>query len=410
MFVREFRIRNFMIHQDTTLKLSPLTVFVGPNGGGKSAFFDAMLNFSMVSRGLLPQAFGPYPFSYKATLYRGASTVAKIGYRLTMSKKESDSDSLVYEIEYQQSGLAEDAAMFTIINEKLTKHPAGTILFDRSDPDTFPLSKDLPLENDRSLFSALRQKHMANGTVTEDDLVSYCTQQISRFNKFRLDPSILAAPSRLPEIVEGAAVPFAPRVGYHGEDLASTLYYLADTKAPELELIKEELREIDPEFRDFQFNTIGTDRIAFAIVYADRRQTIPSVRLSAGILIYLGLIVLVMAPNRPPVLMIEEPENGLTPQALKSFYKAARGLAFGEKPDMQSQVLISSHSPYVICEAWNGEDRDFIHQVKIVSGKAQVRKFTDIVAAQQIHLGKEKGERTHLSLSVAENVMSGYWS
>jgi predicted ATPase len=277
MFVREFRIRNFMIHQDTTLKLSPLTVFVGPNGGGKSAFFDAMLNFSMVSRGLLPQAFGPYPFSYKATLYRGASTVAKIGYRLTMSKKESDSDSLVYEIEYQQSGLAEDAAMFTIINEKLTKHPAGTILFDRSDPDTFPLSKDLPLENDRSLFSALRQKHMANGTVTEDDLVSYCTQQISRFNKFRLDPSILAAPSRLPEIVEGAAVPFAPRVGYHGEDLASTLYYLADTKGPELELIKEELREIDPEFRDFQFNTIGTDRIAFAIVYADRRQTIPSV-------------------------------------------------------------------------------------------------------------------------------------
>jgi predicted ATPase len=399
-----------MIHQDTTLKLSPLTVFVGPNGGGKSAFFDAMLNFSMVSRGLLPQAFGPYPFSYKATLYRGASTVAKIGYRLTMSKKESDSDSLVYEIEYQQSGLAEDAAMFTIINEKLTKHPAGTILFDRSDPDTFPLSKDLPLENDRSLFSALRQKHMANGTVTEDDLVSYCTQHISRFNKFRLDPSVLAAPSRLPEIVEGAVVPFAPRVGYHGEDLASTLYYLADTKAPELELIKEELREIDPEFRDFQFNTIGTDRIAFAIVYADRRQTIPSVRLSAGILIYLGLIVLVMAPNRPPVLMIEEPENGLTPQALKSFYKAARGLALGEKPDMQSQVLISSHSPYVICEAWNGEDRDFIHQVKIVSGRAQVRKFTDIVAAQQIHLGKEKGERTHLSLSVAENVMSGYWS
>jgi hypothetical protein len=56
------------IHQDTTVGLLPLTVFVGPNGGGKSAFFDALLNFSMLARGNLRQAFGPYPFSFRAAL------------------------------------------------------------------------------------------------------------------------------------------------------------------------------------------------------------------------------------------------------------------------------------------------------------------------------------------------------
>ena len=413
MYIKEFRIRNYMIHQDTTLKLSPLTVFVGPNGGGKSAFFDAMLNFSMVSRGLLPQAFGPYPFSYQSTLYKGANpSVGRISYKLTMSVKEADTDGLTYEIEYRQSGMADDSPKFTIFNEKLVRQPSGSLLFDRSEPQAYLISKDLPLENDRSLFSALRQRHIAGQPISTDDLVSYATQQISRFNKFRLDPNMLAAPSRLPEIVDEAISPVAPRLGYHGEDLASTLYYLADTKAPELDQIKEELREIDAEFKDFEFNTVGTDRIAFSAIYSDQRKTIPSVRLSAGILMYLGLITLVCSPNRPPVLMIEEPENGLTPPALKSFYKAARSLALGETPPKQSQVLISSHSPYVICEAWNGEDREFIHQVKIVGGKAQIRKFSDIIAAQEIHLAqdKETGKRTHLGLNVAEQVMSGYWS
>ena len=69
-----------------------------------------------------------------------------------------------------------------------------------------------------------------------------------------------------------------------------------------------------PEFDDFEFSTVGTDRIAFALKYTDRRETVPSVRLSSGILIFIGLITLVSTPNRPPVLMIEEPENGLTPK------------------------------------------------------------------------------------------------
>lgn len=51
MYIRDLRIRNYLVHQDTAVSLSPLTVFVGPHGGGKSALFDAMLNFSMVSRG-----------------------------------------------------------------------------------------------------------------------------------------------------------------------------------------------------------------------------------------------------------------------------------------------------------------------------------------------------------------------
>jgi predicted ATPase len=105
--------------------------------------------------------------------------------------------------------------------------------------------------------------------------------------------------------------------------------------------------------------------------------------------------------------MVEEPENGLTPQAIRSFYKCVRELAHSTDPQNRSQVLISSHSPFVICEAWNGDDRDFIYQVKIENGRAVVRKFSEAIAAQGIQLSKVDGKREHLSLSNAAEVMSG---
>ena len=202
-----------------------------------------------------------------------------------------------------------------------------------------------------------------------------------------------------------------PRIGYHGEDLAATLYYLSETQHASYTAICEKVRELVPEFAEFEFNTVGTDRIAFAVLYTDRRQSVPSVRLSSGMLIYIGLIVMVSTPNRPPVLMIEEPENGLTPQAVKSFYQAVRKLAFHESPEHRSQVLLSSHSPFVICEAWNGEDRDFIYQVRVTDGKALVRKFSAVIQEQGIQLAKDAaGQRTQLGLKNAEEIMSGYLS
>jgi predicted ATPase len=401
-----------MIHQDTSIHLLPLTVFVGPNGGGKSAFFDALLNFSMLSRGNLRQAFGPYPYSFRATLYRGANpNLARIGYTASMSRTPNDPVWLDYRIDYAMSGMDEDQPRFTVFTEQLSKQPGNTVLFDRSDPDSFPLSKHLELENDRAMFSAIRQRQMSGEVSNIDELVLYCAQQISKFNRFRLDPYVLAQPTRLPDLPGESVGTAIPRIGYHGEDLAATLYYLSETKAPELGTIRTLLKEIDSEFEDFEFNNVGTDRIAFSLTYSDPRKSVPSVRLSSGILTYLGLVALVSTPSRPPVLMIEEPENGLTPQAVKSFYRAVRSLAHPENTPYRSQVMISSHSPFVICEAWNGEDRDFIFQMKIAGGRSQARKFSEVIAAHHIQVAKDdEGKRTILSLKNAEEIMSGYLS
>lgn len=408
MFLHELRIKNYSIHRESVLKLSPLTVLVGPNGGGKSAAFEALVNFSMISRGNLKQAFGRYPFSYRATLHRGAAATGRISFGVTMSEFQDSAESLNYYIEYSQTGATEDSPIFTIFNETLTKNPGNHRIFDRSDP---PQQLDGLLDNDRPLFSAIRQGQIMGRQLDFDPLVIHCVQQISRFNRFRPEPATLILPSRLPEAPELGTTQPAPRLGYAGEDLAATLYHMKEVSAPELETIKKLIHQIEPSFQDFEFNVLGTDRVGFSVAYSDGRQSIAAPRLSSGMLTFIGLVVLVSSPNRPALMMIEEPENGLTPQAISAFYKGLKALTENPDPAKRSQVIISSHSPFVICEAWNGEDRDFIHQVKINQGRSQIRKFSDVIQQQGIQLGKdESGKRTHLSLKNAEEIMGGRFS
>jgi hypothetical protein len=57
-----------------------------------------------------------------------------------------------------------------------------------------------------------------------------------------------------------------------------------------------------------------------------------------------------------------------------------------------------------------GEDRDFIHQLKVEDGRCVVRKLPDAIKEQGVVLAKDdSGKRTSLGLRNAEEFMSGYY-
>lgn len=294
-------------------------------------------------------------------------------------------------------------------SEILKSLPEGRVIFDRRTPYASPLKRALQyLEKDRGIFAALRTAYLTdNGASSIEAPFAQAAREISRFNRFRLSPYTLAGSSRTPDVSTG--IDAGPRIGHEGEDLAASLYFLQETKNPALEVVVEKIRRLEPEFEGLDFSLLGADRIAFSGSFKDARGVIPAVRMSSGLLLYIGLMVLACSPNRPPVLLIEEPENGLTPKAVGEFYGAIRELAFRPDETQRSQVLVSSHSPFVICEAWNGEDREFVHQVKVVNGQSVIRKFGDAIkeSGAALQSGPKAGT---LGLRTAELVMSGYLS
>jgi hypothetical protein len=360
----------------------------------------------MLSRGSIRQAFGHYPYSYSATKCRGAAGYERIGFDVLMSKTQGQAERLSYTINYSQLGIAEPGnPTFEIKTESLALS-TGAQLFDRDHAAGSRLKQALRyVDSDFGILAAVRKAGF-EGLDDGIQIVSDCAKEIGRFNKFRLAPGELSKPSRIPDLGGEAA----PRLDYEGADLASCLYYMNETDDPALKTIIVEVQEVLPNFEGFEFNVVGVDKVAFSMKFTDGRGSINAARMSHGNLIFLGLMVLTYSQNRPPVMLIEEPENGLTPAALKRFYKAVRALAFREDEGQRSQVIISSHSPFVLCEAWNGEDRNFIHQLKIEEGQCVVRKLTDAIKNQGVLLAKDdEGKRTHLSLRNAEELMSGYY-
>ena len=200
-------------------------------------------------------------------------------------------------------------------------------------------------------------------------LVSHCAREISRINKFRLDPATLARPSRLPDtLTDELQETRPPRLDYSGDGLAGVLYFLAETANPMIDVVAAKVSEAIDGFEGFEFNTVGADRIGFSARFEDSRGIVPAANLSDGTLSLIGLLVLLTNPDRPPVLCLEEPENGLTPRATRAVYEGMVAASGATAPEVPSQVLISSHSPFVICAAWNGDEREFIYQVKPESG------------------------------------------
>ncbi len=409
MYIRSFGVKNFMLHRDTRLNLFPVTVVVGSNNGGKSALFDALLNFSMVSRGRLSQAFGPGPFSFGANKYHGASPAARISFDVALAENGESDEHLRYHISYAQRGGEEGE--YVIFDETLEGGASGNVLFTRSDPDAYKMGNTSAfLTDDRSIFAAIRRAQVAGEYEETDPLVTLCAREISRISKFRLDPTNLARPSKTPDVLTDEESR-APRLDYRGEDLPGVLYYLAETEDPALENIEKVLREVLNGFETFEFNTVGTDRIGFSVRFSDARGIVPAANLSDGTLSLIGMMALLLHPERPSVLCLEEPENGLTPRTTRAVYEAIRGVALDPEVSKRAQIIVSSHSPFVICEAWNGEDRDFIYHMKAENGQALTRTFAEVIERHEIHLEKDKeGKRTHLGLKVADLVLEGYWS
>lgn len=127
-----------------------------------------------------------------------------------------------------------------------------------------------------------------------------------------------------------------------GDNLAAYLYEIKNTQPKNYESIITAIQFAFPDFKDFIFRKTGENvRLLWNDIYAEHYD-FPLSALSDGTLRFIALSTLLLQPNPPKFIIIDEPELGLHPEVIGILAELIK-LA-----SAASQLLISTQSVQLV--------------------------------------------------------------
>ncbi|MCP4424078.1 MAG: AAA family ATPase [Chloroflexi bacterium] len=161
----------------------------------------------------------------------------------------------------------------------------------------------------------------------------------------------------------------SPFVRYNGEGLAPALDYLRNEYPKKFEELQRLLKQVVPGVQEIgikrakvkvsRSRSIEVDGKAFVydhteemsgqevVVSMNSGARIPAHAVSEGTMLTLGLLAVVLHPKRPSLILLDDIEQGLHPQAQKELIGVLKEIIH-LNPDLQ--ILFATHSPYIVDE------------------------------------------------------------
>jgi len=164
---------------------------------------------------------------------------------------------------------------------------------------------------------------------------------ISPVRLLRLDPDAMRQPTNL--IAQGSPLEYSPR----GVGLAAVYDALLSRRLPAFLEISRRFTELFPTARAIQLTNPSQTTKALGVELMDGRS-VGAERLSEGMLYWLAFAALPhLQPT--PLILIEEPENGLHPSRIGDVMHVLREVS------KTSQIILATHHPLVINELQSDE-------------------------------------------------------
>lgn len=107
------------------------------------------------------------------------------------------------------------------------------------------------------------------------------------------------------------------------------------------------VRALVPGLEEVEIATPKPDRRRLDLVIENGFR-IPADQASAGVRLLLFFVALAYHPSPPRLILLEEPENGLHPKRLADVVKLLRDIAMGQHAGHAAQVVLTTHSPYLL--------------------------------------------------------------
>jgi len=355
MFLSRFGVTNYKCVGEIDIPLTPVHVLIGPNDAGKTSLMEAIA----VLYGGLKNSIGelfPQPWQGRQLLSFGAreNRIELRGQWLPESGEKADSHqnggiAYGFSVLFQESGA-------TCVKEPAWLNPLPWDLKGYENPDDrLPLdvSQGAPSER-RVAFTFLQEdKAKLNGLRIQglEDLQDF----LKPIEKYSLDPRAMKLPA-----------PLDPqrrfRLDHDGFGLATLLDDILGFDSALFKKVEDEFCKT--YFKQFTAIRLKTENVASypnagpgsgtldqagkGIYLVSQGQEVRAQQVSDGAIIFLGILALAHLPEPPPLLLIEEPENGIYPKRLEEVVRLLKQLVERTDRGPFPQIILSTHSPYVL--------------------------------------------------------------
>jgi len=311
--IENIKICNFKSIKDLDLYLRPINVLIGANGVGKSNF----ISFFRLLKSLRNDTLNDYVSeqgSMDNLLYFGEKEDSNIRGEITFSEIQGK-PFIRYAFD-----LSADKRNLAVIKKETTSQLVNADEKGNSWQDFSSINNT---EHSIHLAQLGEMKYVIAGTYFSD------------LNVYHFHDTSFDAPLK-----KTARIHDNSALRHDGSNLAAFLYYLQERHPQRLYLIEKVIQSIAPFFGKFILkpSRMNPEYIQFEWQEKGYERYQNAHNLSDGTLRFIALTTLMLQPEPPKVIIIDEPELGLHPSAIIKLAGLVR------KAAAKSQVIISTQS------------------------------------------------------------------
>lgn len=286
------------------VELSALNVLIGANGAGKSNFISVFRLLNAIIEKRL-QVFSAQERA--STMFYNAKASSRIKIQLRL-------ESHWYESRFSMSN-------------------SGTLNFE--DEEFFFIEADKSAFKRYILGNGHQETNLYSQTLEERGEVKSLINSIINWKIYHFHDTSRNAPVKMQGDVNDNRF-FRP----DASNLAAFLYYLQEKQPFHFDRIVKTIRLVAPFFDTFTLEPLRLDPSQIRLEWRDRSSDtlFDAHALSDGTLRFICLATLLLQPDLPSVVLIDEPELGLHPFAIQILADLLKGAA------SQTQVIVSTQS------------------------------------------------------------------
>lgn len=317
------------------LELRPLNVLIGPNGAGKSNLLSVMALLKALPANVR-DAFAGEGSSSDWRPKVSSPGMGRITTTVGDERREAFRTSYSLGIEFPEVG----PAITSEVAERVGKANSEPPVFARTDggaeiqigrgAHTRRVTVDLA-DARQSCLVAL---HLPGVEGSVDQLVATFSS-ISLYRALRIDR---LSPARQMQ----PADTFGDHLNEDGTNLPIVLSHILAQPGQRAAMVKH-LRRIQPTVSDISVRVFGGMVQAF-ILEDGLTDPVPATRWAGGLLRYIYLLTILLHPDPPSIVCIEEPEDGLHHDAV--MHLADLLVEASER----MQLIVTTHSPEIVAK------------------------------------------------------------